>query len=252
MGVLHYFPGWEPDRDVEGRAVGPDAEAVEPSGRTVGDSASDASRAEWAVPGIAPSRSTDIADEPLRGRPVSGRSVSERTVSDRTARDRTVSFVPVPLPSTRVEHISLGALSRHDVSEAEMLDKLRSRGFDGAEASDEVERLKRVGLLDDTALAERLVRSLRERKGLGDAAIGPALRLRRIPTAIIDAALADSDEEASLDRLEALARERARRLGSLEPAVAERRLTAYLMRKGYPGTAVRSAVRRALTAQALE
>lgn len=247
MGVLRYLPGWEPDRDVEGRAVGPEAEAVEPSGRIVGDSAGDASRAEWAVPGIAPSRSTDIADEPLRGR-----TVSDRTVSDRTVSDRPVSFVPASVPSTRVEHISLGALSRHDVSEAEMLDKLRSRGFDGAEASDEVERLKRVGLLDDTALAERLVRSLRERKGLGDAAIGPALRLRRIPTAIIDAALADSDEEASLDRLEALARERARRLGSLEPAVAERRLTAYLVRKGYPGTAVRSAVRRALTAQSLD
>jgi regulatory protein len=221
MGVLRYFPGSEPD--AETRPAASDEAASSPDAAVVAEPVADPviePEPAWAVPGLtgapAPHR-FDLPDPPKR-----------------------------PEISAKAERISMGALSRHDVTEAEMRDKLLVRGFDEGEAEAEVERLKQVGLIDDQAIAERLLTSLRERKGLADGSIASALRVRRIPQDVIDTVLADPDEEANLDRLEALARERARRLGSLEPAVAERRLMAYLMRKGYSGGSVRDAVRRAL------
>lgn len=146
------------------------------------------------------------------------------------------------------ERISLGALTRHDVSEAELRQKLAARGLEQQDVDAEIERLQRTGLLDDAALAERLVRTLREHKGLADAAIRHALRARRLEPAVVEAALAveAEDDEATQERLIDLARDRARRLAALPPEVAERRLAGYLQRKGYSGSAVRAAVESAL------
>jgi regulatory protein len=148
----------------------------------------------------------------------------------------------------RAENVALAALTRHDASEAELRAKLLARGLDEDAAEAELERLKSAGLVDDAALADRLVRSLRERKGLGDGALRPALKARHLPTAVIEAALAanSEDEEVVGERLQDVADDRARRLVSLSADVAERRLTAYLLRRGYGGSSVRSAVRAAL------
>ncbi|MCU1473963.1 regulatory protein RecX [Amnibacterium sp.] len=148
----------------------------------------------------------------------------------------------------RAESVALAALTRHDASEAELRAKLLARGLDEAATEAELDRLKSAGLIDDAALADRLVRSLRERKGLGDGALRPALRARHLPAAVIEAALAANaeDEEVVGERLQDVADDRARRLVSFPADVAERRLTAYLLRRGYAGSSVRSAVREAL------
>ena len=150
--------------------------------------------------------------------------------------------------SRRAENVAIAALTRHDASEGEIRAKLVAKGLEEADVEAEVDRLRRVGLLDDVAFATRLVERLRERKGLGDQAIRSTLRGRLVPQAVVDAVLADQaeDEEVLEARLQDVADDRARRLGSLERDVAERRLTAYLMRKGYSGSAVRTAVRSAL------
>ena len=69
-----------------------------------------------------------------------------------------------------------------------------------------------------------------------------------LPQAVIDAALAANaeDDEAVDERLQEVADDRARRLASLPDDVAERRLTAYLMRRGYGGSSLRTAARDAL------
>jgi regulatory protein len=146
------------------------------------------------------------------------------------------------------ERVSLRTVARHDVSEAELRQKLVAKGLEQTDVELELERMKRTGLVDDAALAERLVRILRERKGLADAALRPALRARLLPPTVIDAALAAASEEPESieERLDELAHERARRLTSLPPDVAERRLVGYLQRKGYSGSAVRSAAEAAL------
>jgi regulatory protein len=146
------------------------------------------------------------------------------------------------------ERISLRTVARHDVSEAELRQKLTAQGLEQADVDAELERMKRTGLVDDAALAERLVRTLRERKGLGNAALRPALRARRLPPDVIDAALAAAaeDEESVEARLDELAHDRAKRLLSLPPEVAERRLVGYLQRKGYSGSSAHSAASAAL------
>ena len=150
--------------------------------------------------------------------------------------------------SRRAENVALAALTRHDASEGELRAKLLARGLDEADVEAELDRLKGAGLVDDAALADRLVRSLRERKGLGDGALRPALRARNLPQAVIDVALAANaeDDEAVDERLQEVADDRARRLASLPDDVAERRLTAYLMRRGYGGSSLRTAARDAL------
>src|SRR5690606_8252902 len=54
----------------------------------------------------------------------------------------------------RAENVSLHALTRRAHSRRELERLLRSRGFDDAVIEHEVERLERVGLIDDVALAQ--------------------------------------------------------------------------------------------------
>jgi SOS response regulatory protein OraA/RecX len=146
------------------------------------------------------------------------------------------------------ERVSLRTVARHDVSEAELRQKLVARGLEHEDVEAELDRMRRTGLVDDAALAERLVRTLRERKGLADAALRPALRARLLPPDVIDAALAEAaeDRESVEERLDELAHDRAERLTTLPPDVAERRLIGFLQRKGYSGSAVRVAAEAAL------
>lgn len=150
--------------------------------------------------------------------------------------------------SRRAENVAMATLTRHDASEGEVRAKLVAKGLGDDDVEAELERLRRTGLLDDTAFAARVVANLRQRKGLGDSAIRSTLRGRLVPPAVVDAVLAEQaeDDETAEARLQEVADDRARRLTSLGYTVAERRLTAFLMRKGYGGPAVRSAVRSAL------
>jgi regulatory protein len=214
MGELLEFPG------NRGAQEGVGQQRPAPSGRSETDRAATTvapdDEPRWTVPGV------DEGEEPV---------VREPTRSSR-----------------RAENVAIAALTRHDASEGEIRAKLVAKGLDEADVEAELERLRRVGLIDDPAFAARLVDRLRERKGLGDQAIRSSLRGRLVPADVIEVVLAEQaeDEETAEARLQEVADDRARRLGSLSRDVAERRLMAFLMRKGYSGGAVRSAVRTAL------
>ncbi len=157
-----------------------------------------------------------------------------------------------PAPATRAarraENVALAALTRHDTTAGEIRAKLVAKGLEPEEVEHEVDRLERSGLIDDRAFAVRQLERLRERKGMGDSAIRAALRGRLVPQDVVDAVMAEQveDEDVAEQRLQEVADDRARRLGSLAPDVAERRLIAYLMRRGFSGSAVRTAARAAL------
>jgi SOS response regulatory protein OraA/RecX len=125
---------------------------------------------------------------------------------------------------------------------------LRARELSDDIVEYEIDRLERVGLLDDAALAETLVRTLRERKQLGRSAITAELQRRGIDRGTIATAIegADDDPDDELQRAVELAQQRARQLGSLDHATAQRRLSGFLMRRGYSGSIVSTAVQRAL------
>jgi regulatory protein len=163
---------------------------------------------------------------------------SER--SERPGRpERKVSFAPI-------NNVSMHALARRGMSSREMHDYLIGRDFDQGAVDDEIERLESVGLLDDVALGETLVRTLRERKGLGRSGVTAELRRRNLDQTAIEIALAELDDD-ELERATEIAHKRASQLRSYDAETAKRRLGAFLMRKGYSGSVVSTAVQRALS-----
>lgn len=146
----------------------------------------------------------------------------------------------------RVSNVSMNALARRGLSVQELRDNLARRGFSDEEIQSEIDRLAGVGLLDDGELARTLVRTLRDRKGLGLAALTAELRRRRIDGAAIDAALAEADDGDELARAQELATKRAPQLRHVEPDAARRRLGGYLLRKGYSAGVVTTVVDRVL------
>lgn len=146
----------------------------------------------------------------------------------------------------RAENVSMHALTRRGQSTHELRRALTGKGLPADIVDEEIERLTRVGLLDDDALAETLVRTLSERKGLGRRALASELSRRGLPAASVESALAGLDDEAEREAALELARTRARQFRGLDHEVAVRRLTGYLMRKGYSGEVLRAAVDDAL------
>ena len=146
-----------------------------------------------------------------------------------------------------INNVSMNALARRGMSIAEMRDYLIGREFEGDEVELELERLMGVALLDDEHLAATLVRTLRERKGLGRSALTAELRRRKLEPAAVESALDDLETGDELERATDIALRRAPQLRSLDQATAKRRLGAFLMRKGYSGSVVSAAVAAALT-----
>lgn len=150
------------------------------------------------------------------------------------------------LTDAETEQLSMKALGRRALSRRELERALRDRGVDDDAASREADRLTRVGLLDDAALAQTLVATLQERKGLGRTAIAAELTRRLLAPSAIEYALELIDTGDELARAREVARKRAAQLGSLDRDTAVRRLSGYLARRGYSGSTVRAAVEQAL------
>ena len=130
-------------------------------------------------------------------------------------------------------------------TEAELRGRLRSREVPQHVADAALAKARALGAVDDAAFARAWVADRGEQRGFGTARLREELRRRLVPDELIEDALRaldDRDEEQVADEL---ARERFGRMPpSLAPATAARRLTAYLVRRGYrPGLAQRVAVR---------
>lgn len=206
-----------------------------------------AATTEGVVP-VAPGADERAAGHPSLGRPKTGRFAATGARHDDEDDDATSDEPEETLEAAqhRAENISLHALSRRGVSSHEMLTTLRSRELPDEVVEAEVERLERVGLLNDFELAENLVRSKQDHKGLGKSAITSELRQRGIGQEAIDAAIADIDDDEEQNRADEWAQKRAGQLRGLDQATAERRLNAFLMRRGYRSEVIRRAVERAL------
>jgi len=150
--------------------------------------------------------------------------------------------------SAKAERISMNALTRRGMSQREVERSLRARDLDDDTVAAELERLAGVGLIDDMALAQNLVGILQERKGLGRSAIAAELTRRLLAPAAIEYALELVDTGDELGRARELAVKRAAQLRSYDRETAVRRLSGFLTRRGYSGSAVRAAVDHALPA----
>jgi regulatory protein len=147
-----------------------------------------------------------------------------------------------------IEDASLRALGRRDMSRREMERLLAGQDYHQFAIADELDRLEGVGLIDDYALAQHLVAHLQERKGLTGGAIKAELVKRGVAPGAISYAIDLIDTADELGKARDLAAKRARQYSSLDAATAERRLTAFLMRRGFSSTTVRAAVESVRTA----
>lgn len=150
-----------------------------------------------------------------------------------------------------VHERALGLLAVRQRSRRELERRLLQAGFEPDEVSGELERLERVGLIDDEAFAKAVVESRMGRRGESRRVVAGKLAQAGVASETAVAALDDlaGDEQERADRL---AGTKARKMAGLEPQVAFQRLFGVLARRGYPPDVARHAARRALALEAGE
>ena len=162
-------------------------------------------------------------------RPGSIPASSERPVRPRgTAKDRALRLLGV-----------------RDRSRRELEVRLLRAGFEQEEIDRALEDLAGAGLIDDERFAAAVVEHAMSGRLSGRRAVMTGLLSKGVDRGLAERALGrlTGTEEA---RAEALASRQAHRLRALEPAVAFRRLSSLLIRRGFdPGLAF-AAARRAL------
>jgi regulatory protein len=141
---------------------------------------------------------------------------------------------------------ALRLLSVRSRSRRELQQRLRQAGFEDEEVAGTLARLEAVGLIDDERFARELARHQVTVRRAGRRAVADALFAKGIARPTIEAVVAELGSEHDEERAVELARERARRLRSVGPEAAYRRLCAFLARRGYDGAVAREAARRAL------
>lgn len=145
------------------------------------------------------------------------------------------------------ENVLTRRLRGRSLSVSEARGVLVELELDGGAAEDLLERFERVGYLDDTRLAEQIVHTHHERKGLGRSAVEAEMRRRKLDQHAMSAVLDELSVDESGPAAE-LASGRLSRMSSLDDETAERRLLSFLMRKGYSSSVSREAVKTAFSA----
>jgi regulatory protein len=146
----------------------------------------------------------------------------------------------------RIDRLVVSRLRRSALSVTEVRSVLVEHGLDEVEVEEWIERYERLGYLDDARLAEQVVHSHGARRGKGSGAIMQELGRRGVDPSAARAAVDELDPEVERENALAVAERRARQLTGLDRKTAERRLSAFLQRRGYPGDVVREAVSSAL------
>ncbi|TAM67712.1 MAG: regulatory protein RecX [Microbacteriaceae bacterium] len=149
--------------------------------------------------------------------------------------------------SKRAANVSIHQLARRGMSRWELRQVLEKRDVADEVATAELDRLERVGLLDDAALAVTLVYTQHTRKGLGRQAIAHELKRRHIDQGIIDDALSEIEDDDERERALQLAHKRVGQVSAVDDETARRRLTGFLARKGYSAEIIRAAVDSAMS-----
>ena len=149
-------------------------------------------------------------------------------------------------PEDVARAIVLKQLSMAPRSRQQLADKLRQRNCPEDVATRVLDRMEAVGLVDDEAYAQMVVRSKQATRGLAKRALAHELRDKGVADATIDDALGSIDAESERALAEQLAQKTMRRLAGLDPRVQARRLSGVLGRKGYPPSVVYAVVRDAV------
>lgn len=127
---------------------------------------------------------------------------------------------------------ALNFLAYRPRSEGEIRTRLRRGGFPDDVIEHTLDRLREWRYVDDDDFARRWIENRSQHRPRGARLLAMELRAKGIDPGVAGEAIAEADLDERVDALE-LARQRLRQLSGLEPAVRERRLSAYLARRGY-------------------
>lgn len=150
----------------------------------------------------------------------------------------------------RAEKVLLHRLRGRSLSIAEARTVLRTTDIDQSEAEEIIERFAELHYIDEEKLGEQIIHSHHERKGLGRAGVQTEMRRRGLDANLIRELLEElPDDEA--ERAIEMAIKRVGQLERFDEQTIDRRLTGFLMRKGYSSGAVRLAVKAALASRSV-
>ncbi len=156
-----------------------------------------------------------------------------------------------PAAVEAAREVALRRLDARSCSRAELRDAIVHRGFAGDLADEVLDRLERVGLIDDAAYAGAIVRD-RLRAGKVGRAVEEELHRRGIAPEAVARAMAQIGRDDQRGRAADLVEARLRGMGGVSRDVAFRRLTGMLARKGYPSDVCVGVVTGALDARDAE
>lgn len=145
------------------------------------------------------------------------------------------------------------ALARRAFARQDLRRRLLQRQHPAVAVDVALERLAAQGLLDDQRFAVQYAAS-RAVRGRGPARLIHDLVGQGVDRRVAEQAVGDALRDEAVDLLEsarAVARQRAAALRDLAPAVRRRRLTAFLVRRGYGGTQLATVVREVVSAPPL-
>jgi len=117
-------------------------------------------------------------------------------------------------------------------SEAEVGRFLREKGADEAAGAAIIAKLRQAGYVDDRAFARWWVENRQTFNPRGAYVLRSELRLKGIPLPIIEEILAEGQADAA-ESIRTIATARARRLASLDARTFKRRLSDFLLRRGF-------------------
>ena len=144
--------------------------------------------------------------------------------------------------------IALRKLDARACSRKELTSAIEGRGFSSELATEVVDRLEAVGLVDDQAYADALVRSRFSGTGASGRALREVLARKGLDSATIERALSQIDRDDEAERAAQLVVRTRRSLVGVARETAYRRLSSMLARKGYSPSVVATTVRDALDA----
>ena len=140
---------------------------------------------------------------------------------------------------------ALSCLAYRPRSRVELQRHLRRKGHTDGPVHAAISRCERLGYIDDGAFALSFVRDRIRFRPSGRRRLLSELRSRGVSAEDADAALDEAFREfgfSEQDLLRQSAARRVRALQSVERSTARRRLTGYLLRRGFAGADVRSIV----------
>jgi regulatory protein len=151
-----------------------------------------------------------------------------------------------PDPHHVARQIVLRQLAMTPRSRAELMQKLAQRGCTVDVAVTVLDRMTEVGLVDDRAYAQMLVRSQQAGRGLARSALARELRTKGIADHLAEEAIASISEEDERARARALVDKKLRAMHGLGIQVQTRRLAGMLARKGYSSSITYAVIRDAI------